>query len=248
MRIKALRWDLSSVRTMCAASMLAGAMVLTAGMAKATTIVQFDENFGSSLLEGDIISDGTVGLFDFGGGLTGNITTSDLGSRATGRVQIFDTNAGTDSVGNDPDLLGPFTDVHGVGPDLEFGNALILEEKNSTSPDDAANGGAITFTFDVPVALTALFILDGNDNSPLGASIFLDGNLFGTNFGGHDNEYERIGFAANTIVTTLTIDFQGSGAIGRFGAAVVPIPATLPLLLTGLGAFAWVARRRKKAA
>jgi len=269
MRSRARDWDLASVRTMCAASLLAGAMVLTAGMAKATTIVQFDENSGSPLTEGAIVSDGTIGLFDFGNGLTGNISTSNLGSRATGRVQVFDTNPGTGSVANDPDLLGPFsaarasnpTDLAFGAPSLEFGNALILEEKPGSRPapgfpDDAANGGRITFAFDLPIALTAIFLLDAGDNSG-SARIFLDGVEFDVasalglgpseTFGGRDREYDFINFDGR-VVNSFSVEFPGSGAIGRFGASVVPIPATLPLLITGLGAFAFFARRRRKAA
>ena len=235
-------------------ALVAAAMVLNAGVGQANTIVQFDNNFGASLSEGDVLFDFDSvdpgnGLFDFGGGLTGRITTGDLGSKATGDVVVFDTTAGSTSVGNDPDLLGPFTNVNNANDILDFGNALILNEKNGAGhgPDDAANGGAITFTFDLPVLLTAVFILDGADNSPNGASIFVDGaaTALATGLGGGDRQFEVFdNFDPNTTVTSLTVDFAGSGAIGRFGATVVPVPAALPLLLTGLGAFALIARRK----
>ncbi len=263
MRSKALYRDFPPVRALCAATLIAGSLAFTAGMAKASSIVQFDQNFGSALLEGTIVSDGVNGAFNFGNGLTGNISTSNPGSRATGRVQIFDTNPGTGSVLNDPDLLGPFSAARGQNlPDLTFGNALILEETRGSRPapgfpDDAANGGRITFAFDVPIALTAIFLLDAGDNAG-SARIFLDDVEFDVTsflglgptqtFGGRDREYDFIQFDDNTIVNSFSVEFPGSGAIGRFGATVVPVPATLPLLLTGLGAFAWVARKRKKRA
>lgn len=233
-----------------AAAILASALMLGGGAASANTIVDFSQNFGLSLSEGDVLT-----TFDFGGGLTGTITTSDLGSRATGEAMIFNTESPSISVGNDPDLAGPFQDVNNLSQFQEFGNALILQEDNSSrsrhnqGPDDAANGGAITFTFDTVVALTAIFILDGNDNGPTGASVLLDGSLFAQDLGGGDNQFERIDFAQGTLVNSFTVDFSGSGAIGRFGAAVVPVPAAFPLMLTGLGVFGWIAaRRRKKAA
>lgn len=48
-------------------------------------------------------------------------------------------------------------------------------------------------------------------------------------------------------VTSLTFDFgNASGAIDNisFQVAAVPLPATLPLLLVGFGAFGFAARRK----
>ncbi len=199
--------------------------------------------------EGDVLydpnsSDINNGRFDFGGGIRGRLVTSDLGNKATGEVMIFDTDTPTNN-NIDPDLKGAFTNVDDEDEELSFGNALILQEKNASLPDDAVNGGAITFLFDNPVALTALFILDGADNSPNGATVFLDDIFFGNGFGGGDNEFQRISFDAGTVVNSFTVDFAGSGAIGRFGATVVPVPAALPLMLTAFGALGFLAHRRK---
>lgn len=229
----------SGIRNMCAAAAVAAAVSLSAGMAQAANVIVDFSQFS----EGDVLN----GAFDFGGGLTGTITTGNLGTKATGDAVIFNTVAPSASVNNDPDLRGPFTNVNDPQDIRDFGKVLILQEKNASNPDDASNGGAITFTFDRLVSLTAIFLLDGNDNTPTGGSIFLDGSstALATNLGGGDREFEEFIFAPGTIVSSFTVDFSGSGAIGRFGAAVVPVPASLPLLLTGFGVFAWVARRRR---
>jgi len=216
------------------------ALFLVMPVAGTATTVDFSENFGGSLSAGDVLTD-----FDFGEGLTGAVTTSDLGSYATGDAVIFDTigpNAGT---ANDPDLAGPFENVADSSDEREFGNALILQERRESDPDDARNGGAITFTFDTLIHLTSLSILDGNDNSPTGGSLFLDGILFATNLGGGDNQFQTT--VLDVFVTSFTVDFAGSGAIGEFTAAAVPLPSGILLLLGALGGLGVVRRRRKVA-
>lgn len=242
----------SGLRKATASLMIVGAMTLAAGAANAANVIVDFSGFS----EGQVLN----GAFNFGGGVTGTITTSDFNpSKSTGEAMVFDTTGGR-SIINDPDLAGPFQDVNNLNDPLTgFGNALILQEINSPflsdgvtprGPDDVASGGRITFTFDSVVSLTRIFILDGNDNSPTGASLFLDGSTtaLATNLGGGDNQFELFEFLPGNNVSQLTVDFAGSGAIGQFGFAAIPVPASLPLLLTGLGAVAWVARRRRKAA
>lgn len=224
------------------AGIATAAALFAASSASAATLVDFSTNFGGVVSEGDVITD-----FDFGGGLTGSITTIP-GKNATGEAMIFDTRPGTASVGNDRDLKSPFTNVNDASDKRGFDNALILQEKGSTDgPDDAARGGIITFNFDKAIRLASLSILDGNDNSPTGASLFLDlaTVAFATNLGGGDNEFETI--LPDVTVNSFSVRFAGSGAIGQFEASAVPLPAALPmflLALAGLGAYA----RRKNAA
>lgn len=232
-------------KTLAAASVLGAAAILSTAAANAANVIVDFSGFS----EGQVLN----GAFNFGGGVTGTISTvanGTSGGHTTGEAMVFDTSPGSLSVGNDPDLRSNFTNVADSNDQRDFGNALILQERGASSPDDAARGGQIIFTFDSLVSLTRIFILDGNDNGPTGVSLFTDGSTtaLASNLGGGDREFEIHEFDPNSIVSQLTVDFAGSGAIGQFGFAAVPVPASLPLLLTGLGAVAWVARRRKKAA
>jgi len=206
----------------------------------------------SAVVNFDGISEGTnmLGGFDFGDGLTGTISSSHLGSNATGDVLICDTSTvGSECRENDPDLRSDFSAAPTSDEDLgsiDFGNALILEEAGGggTNVDDAWSGGRITFTFDTAVDLVRLAILDGNDNPLSGGSIYLDGVLFDTNRGGGDNEYDIVWIGKS--VTSFSVDFAGSGAIGAFeAAAVIPLPASAMLLLGGIGTLGALRRRKK---
>lgn len=195
------------------------------------------------------LAEGTAmgGAFDFGGGLTGTLTSSDLGTNATGEILVCDTKTtGSDCRTNDPDLRSDFSAAATSDRDfglLDFGNALILEENSGPTPrvDDASTGGRITFLFDTMIDLLEIAILDGADNGPTGASIYLDGVLFASNRGGNDNEYDYV--TVNRRVMSFSVDFSGSGAIGEFSATAVPLPGSAVLLIFCVGAIA-AARRR----
>ena len=45
---------------------------------------------------------------------------------------------------------------------------------------------------------------------------------------------------------SLFVSFSESGALGEFNATVVPVPASLPLLVGGFGLMAFMRRRRKE--
>ena len=203
------------------------------------------------------VAEGTdvVGSFDYGGGLTGSISSSHLGSNATGDVVVCDTSTvGSACRRNDPDLRSDFNAASGSDVDLglyDFGNALILEEAirganpDPNNVDDASQGGRITFSFDQTITLFSLAILDGADNSPTGATIFLDGIAYDSGRGGNDNEYDILKFGDSGVrVSSFSVDFAGSGAIGEF-SAVVPLPASALLLLGGLGALGAMRRRKQ---
>lgn len=235
----------SRFKSIVAASALGIAAVLSTGVANAANVIVDFSGFS----EGQVLN----GAFNFGGGVTGTISTvanGTSGGHTTGEAMVFDTSPGSLSVGNDPDLKSNFTNVFDSNDQRDFGNALILQERGASNPDDAARGGQIIFSFDSLVSLTRIFILDGNDNGPTGVSLFLNSSLspVATHLGGGNRQFEIHEFDPNTVVSQLTVDFAGSGAIGQFGFAAVPVPASLPLLLTALGGFAWAARRRRKTA
>ncbi|MEM8775327.1 MAG: VPLPA-CTERM sorting domain-containing protein [Pseudomonadota bacterium] len=217
--------------TLLAAAFCVGA----ASSAQASTLVDF-----SAFSAGDVVS----GAFDFGGGLTGMLTATG----GIGDAVIFDTNNVT---GGDFDLGSPVTNVDNAADVRNFGNVLIVQE-NAGAPDDAV-GGTLTFVFDNPIILESIALLDVEE----GTSIFDEDGQIAT--GGVDNSglvnaagdgdgpNQFIEFTfTNESLTTLTVDFAGSGAVGEFRASVVPVPAALPLLIGGLGLMGYVGRRRKK--
>jgi hypothetical protein len=151
-------------------------------------------------------------------------------------AMIFDT---ANVTGGDPDLV-PLNSINGAP--LTLGKVLILtEDRDASDPDDAAQGGVITVSFDRTIRFLGIDFLDDeiitvSDN--MGRSV--------TSTTTNDNDIERIDVDW-AGVTDLTIDLDNSGAIDnlRFEVAPVPLPGALPLLLGGMGAFA-VARARRK--
>ncbi|MEM9436122.1 MAG: VPLPA-CTERM sorting domain-containing protein [Pseudomonadota bacterium] len=222
--------------------------VIVAGACAQAAVIDF-----SGFAEGTVMN----GAFDFGNGLTGTLSSSDLSSSATGDIIICDTStAGSDCRENDPDLQSNFLPGSSTDFDLgaiDFGNALILEETGGSGSganvDDAANGGMITFVFDNMVRLSTLSILDGADNSPTGASIFFDASAvaFATGRGGDDNEYDIVDLG-DTVVSSFSIHFAGSGALGGFEATVVPLPAGGVLALSAFGLLGALRFRQRRGA
>lgn len=213
---------------------LAGA--LTAGAAQAATLT-FDET--NVYASGDIVTSFSKG------GVSGTISATG----GTNQAMIFDSRVLT---GNDADLVGPFYkffDANGVA-DTSRGisnphNILIIsEDGDQTDPDDNGSGGTITFMFDQLVNFTGFRVFDDvdsfvvrSDKGDVSDPISLD----------NDNQWENVRTDFKGV-STLTFDFgSASGAIDnlKFTPAVVPVPASLPLLLAGVGAFGFVKRRKK---
>ena len=188
---------------------------------------------------------------DLGGGIIADVTA--IGGIA--QAVVFDTDRGTVSTGNDPDLTSPFTNAEDSSDRRGFGNALIVQENATGGPDDVVGGNSsLIFNFDALWSFASLFLLDaevgtsatlynGRDEV---ASFTLDrSNESETGGNPNNNEFTLLGFAG-AVGDTLRIDFAGSGALGEFEVSAVPLPAAFSLLLAGLGGLV-VLRRRQTA-
>ena len=210
----------------------AAATVVFAGGSSAGTI-NFEE-----FSHGDVITS-----LNLGGGVTASVTANGRSNSSPDQAWIFDT---TLKNTNDPDLEGPFTD--GVNDNIYAGRALIIQEHDG-APDDDGNGGWIKFKFSQAITFMGFDFLDDEkvrvrDNNGNTATV---GRPAGS---AYDNYFSTSGLLNWTNVTQLRFNFRhNSGAIDnlRYEVAAVPVPASLPLMLAGLGALGFAARRRRKA-
>jgi len=223
--------------------------------------------FVGAVLSVCVAGSADAALFDFNG-LTagtassslpitlGGITVTVTATGGAGTVGVLDTDSDAGAA-NDPDLRSPFDDVDGNLPSTSFGNALIVQEGGNAGPDDNAGGGTLTFTFSTPVTIGFVDLLDIEERSSItlsgaGTPVTQIGSVDNsgyTNFsGGGDgpNQFKRFTFDQSGV-STMTVIFGGSGAVGQFAAAI-PVPAALPLLALGLGGLGYAARRQKRRA
>lgn len=228
----------------------ASVLALSTTAVSAATVdlgINFDttDNASNFTSHGELVT-----RFDFGNGLTGSIdVVNGFGSTATkGEARIFDTReTGT----ADDDLEGDFTNVADSNDVVDFGKALIIQERvglASDIPDDERRGGTVTFTFDNAVDILSLAYLDGEKGAIATADGIQIGD-FGSGVSG-DHKFVMLDFSNDPNafqITTLSIQYNGSGAIGglNFVPSPVPLPAGLPLLLAGLGGLGMAARKRK---
>ncbi len=144
---------------------------------------------------------------------------------------IFNSSAPT---GGDYDLGTPNQDFGGPGHgnggrmgmpganSTALGNILIIQERSQMcggvycTPDDDADGGVVTFTFDDPYTVETIVIVDADDGNPSGAVVTIDANT-----GSYTLNFPSLG--DNSVITlpifedgvlSMDISFQGSGAIG----------------------------------
>ncbi|MEM6564239.1 MAG: VPLPA-CTERM sorting domain-containing protein [Pseudomonadota bacterium] len=220
------------------ASVSAG-LVGAASMSSAATLdfEQFDE--------GEVLGAGTV----LGGGIVADISA--IGGVA--QAVVFDTAEDTDSTDNDPDLETSFTNAEDEDDVRDFGNSLIVQENDSGGPDDNGTGGTLIFEFMKLISLSSVYLLDAEEETT--ATLYRDGNIVlsftldetnesDTNNNPNNNEFTFLDFG-DARGDELVVTFARSGAVGELEASIVPVPAGLPLLLGGIGAFAWVKRRKR---
>ncbi|SFF77452.1 VPLPA-CTERM sorting domain-containing protein [Roseobacter denitrificans] len=224
---------MSVLKSIAVAAVMTGA----AGMTQAAT-VDFN-NFA----EGAVLGDNT----DLGGGVFADITAF----KGIDKAVVFNT-LGAVNTTKDKDLLSPFTNAEDATDKRGFGNALIVQE-NDGAPDDNGSGGTIVFSFLTDVILDELFLLDSEIGTT--ASLFSGSTLVKAFSLTADNESDTGNNPANNEFTVLDfggatgdkleVVFTRSGAVGEIEVSAVPVPAGLPLLLGGIGAFAWIKRRKK---
>ncbi len=148
----------------------------------------------------------------------------------------------------DYDLEGPFQHYGGILGDLDAGNILIIQEHHLL-PDDNAGGGTLTFVFEKAVDFLGFNLFDDADVTVTSTSNS-NSATFTLPVPNADGKYGVFDTGSLFLgVTDLTFSLNHSGAIdGLRFAAPVPVPAALPLLLTGVGGLTLIGRRRRKAA
>jgi len=204
---------------------------------KETTCPVVEMNFnGVGLSKGMYITDQLKSQW----GITIQASAPTNGYTPNGAARVFDTaDPGTTNDTGDPDLGSPNRDCPGGGgpgvgpgghPNSPFANCvpqgyvLIVQERNQKSvmnkyPDDNAKGGTIEFSFDNPVDLDTVYILDIDETKPVELDVELaDGTRPPTvysppNYYG-DNGLFPLGVNERDVVK-LKVTFPGSGAIAQ---------------------------------
>ncbi|MCP5535719.1 MAG: PEP-CTERM sorting domain-containing protein [Akkermansiaceae bacterium] len=227
-------------------------------VAQSTHVITFDEA-SQNLQHGSLFSGSEYS------GLGGGVTFTVDSKGRHDQLIIFDTNqSGT----ADPDLENPFLggNLKGV---RNLGNALIIAEnlvdRNNNglidSPDDEAAGGRIGVIFgNSQVSAVGFSLYDTPETSKSDVTVvFKDMNGLsvtwkpsdlianGTNvdFANHyGNHISNISASQLGLKNIQSIDFNiESGAIDNLVFHTVPEPSSLALL--GLGASAWLLRRKR---
>lgn len=210
-------------------------------------------------LNSQVLANGAIITNQFAG-----VTISGVGNGAgdTASGNNFAINFNTNQPGpggsGDPDLGAPFDDpTTGVVEAFRPGNILVVAEGGCNGvtcrQDDNGSGGSITINFGRLVQFNSFSVFDFGTNE-LSVQLFdLGGALIGTIVGPTINT--DVGDGANVrlftnifvnrTIASAIFTFGGSGGIGNFNISEVPVPAALPLLLSGLAGLGFAARRRR---
>ena len=195
----------------------------------AALVIDFEtDSSGNPLSTGQII-DGEFAGFGI------NISTHDPINHP---AMIFDSSAPS---GDDFGLGTPNESFGGPGigsgggsgqageNSLDLGNILIIsEDGDSSDPDDNAAGGTITFTFDSPVAIGEVDLLNVENSGSVrafnGSSVLIS-QVPVASIG--SNGFQIIALNA-TNVSRLEVQLAGSGAIAEIRA--IPEPSAFAFL------------------
>jgi hypothetical protein len=213
------------------ASAAAGIFAVTLAQSAAAATIEFD-------FDGETANAGLVSI------TVGTTVFSVLGTGGQG-ANLFDT---TDPVSsdhdNDDDIIPLAQGDDGVG-----GNVLILQSDKDGGgrANDFAGGGDIVFTLESGPSL-ALIGFAAIDDGTFSLSTSLDGPVTALSLS--EKETGSTSFLSSFLKVgdSFTINYSGSGAIDTLvfeEMAAVPVPASLPLLLAGLGGLGYLKRRRK---
>lgn len=173
------------------------------------------------------------GSNDFDDGWASFIRYDDAANRGT----VNDRDNPANALGSD---ASDFFEIgFGSSVDLKFGSEF-------TSPGtliEVTNGSTTSWPESVAVWV-------GNDGDD--GSFFKVGDMSNSDAQNPGGEFTFAGGPFDTVrlVDTSTFPTSGSGGwdIAAVRVSAVPVPAALPLLAAGLGAFGFIARRKRKAA
>ncbi len=129
-------------------------------------------------------------------------------------LMIFDS---ANPTGGDPDLQTPGTGTGNTEPQR---NVLIIsEDGDSSDPDDDAGGGTMVITFNVPVQITTLGLLDIESTSTNVKAFDAEtGGTLLTTVNAQDladNSFQVIDVSTSGV-RRLEVQFAGSGALTDF--------------------------------
>ncbi|MFK7870534.1 MAG: VPLPA-CTERM sorting domain-containing protein [Roseobacter sp.] len=185
-----------------------------------------------------IVGGAAVGILDVPSGIS--VVGSGAGTNANGTTSLFayfDSgsaglgvcgNTGSCSPGNDDNVGAIGGSANAAQPSQTFETLTLTFNQGVTVSN-------ILFAAEGHGAFTGDIKINGIDTSITGGS--LDTNLFGTVF---NFQYLPVPVGTNPAHTN---EFY----IEAITVSSVPVPAALPLLLAGVGGFAWVGRHRKAA-